>query len=47
MLEIQKKETRPFPAWIFFTDEGEVNRRNIFLLLLLLILLGNIDRIVK
>ena len=43
----QDGDQRSLPARIFFTDEGEVNRRNIFILILLLVILGNIDRVIK
>jgi hypothetical protein len=47
MLFSQKNDNRSFLARIFFTDEGDVNRRNIFLLIFLLVLLGNCDRVIK
>ena len=47
MLFSQKTDDRSFLAKIFFTNDGDVNRRNIFLLIFLLILLGNCDRVIK
>lgn len=47
MLFSQKTDNRSFLAKIFFTDDGDVNRRKIFLLIFLLILLGNCDRVIK
>lgn len=47
MLFSQKKDDRSMLARLFFNDEGDVNRRNIFLLIVLLVLLGNCDRVIK
>lgn len=47
MLFSQKKDDRSMLARLFFNDEGDVNRRNIFLLIFLLVLLGNCDRVIK
>lgn len=47
MLFTSRTDNRNWLARVFFTEEGEVNRRNIFLILFLLILLGNCDRVFK
>jgi len=47
MIFSQKTDNRSLLARIFFTEDGDVNRRNIFLLIFLLILLGNCDRVIK
>jgi hypothetical protein len=45
MIFSQRPDERSFIQKIFFTEEGEVNRRNIFLILFILGLLGNLDRL--
>ena len=47
MIFTRRTDERTLIGKIFFTEEGEVNRRNIFLILFLLILLGNFDRVFK
>jgi hypothetical protein len=45
MLWTSRTDNRTWLRKLFFTEEGEVNRRNLFLILVLLVLIGNLDRL--